>query len=117
MAAHHGSVGVACSVHVPAVPAGAWAQSLLHQWIYYFAWRVGMQLRVSISCLVFAKVRTSRSSCMLSFVTQCVGNVSQSMRLRLDTLAQKTSGTIVNLISTDIERCVPYPLHVVKNLM
>jgi hypothetical protein len=58
------------------------AQSLFHQWGFYYGWRTGMMMRSALVNIIFTK----------------------SLRIRLDTLSDRNSGTLVNLMSSDVER-------------
>lgn len=64
------------------LPSAGLCQSVLHQWAFYFGWKGGMQMRVSMVNMIFAK----------------------SLRIRLDTLSDRNAGALVNLMSTDVER-------------
>lgn len=55
---------------------------ILHHQFFFKAWRIGMQIRSSITALVYGK----------------------ALRLQLSSLSQTSTGQIVNLMTNDIER-------------
>lgn len=63
------------------------AQSLLHQWSYYNAWILGLRMRISLVNILFDK----------------------SLRIDLGVLSKRTSGSLLNLVSTDVERLQGLP--------
>mmetsp|Transcript_30166 Transcript_30166/g.39742 ORF Transcript_30166/g.39742 Transcript_30166/m.39742 type:complete len:1367 (-) Transcript_30166:180-4280(-) len=60
----------------------AWVENIMHHHFYFWSWRLGLQLRVGTSALLYAKC----------------------LKLKLGSLGQVTMGYIINLATNDIER-------------
>ena len=60
-------------------------QTVFHQWAFYHGWKTGMVMRAALVNIMFVK----------------------SLHVRMDTLSDRNSGSLVNMMSTDVERYVP----------